>query len=267
MTVRISPQKTSRILRYFFRGISQPVIANRCGINQATVSRYASSLKEDADDMGIIAAAKEYGVMHEVDSLRSLAVELSKNKLTVEEAKEGMIISKLFNKLGVPPAEYETLIKVISKLKTSGFVPAAMELAQLENTTGKTSSELVDQFEHLSSEITQLQQTRATLQQESNSLEQDIKKLAMSKKKEAQTLRELKQEVREQQTQVTQEMKKANLTLDRIKKLESATKILEELGVPDDKLKVYVSEHQELEKLGVGWDNFVNIVEGMKNDR
>ena len=124
--------------------------------------------------------------MHEVDSLRSLAVELWNNKLTVEEAQEGVSILKLFDSLGVQPAEHETLIKVIPKLKKPEFISAAKKLEKLETTTGKTYSELVSQFEQLSSEITQLQQTDAMSKQESEGLQQSIKELTAAKKKKEQ---------------------------------------------------------------------------------
>lgn len=42
-----------------------------------------------AEKNGISAAGKEYGVKNEVESLRSLSVELYQSKLTVDEAKEG----------------------------------------------------------------------------------------------------------------------------------------------------------------------------------
>ena len=83
MTIKISPHKTSKILQYFFGGVSQAEIARKCGANQATVSRHAALFKADTDQIGIMAAARRYGIMHEVDSLRSLATELSK-RLGVE---------------------------------------------------------------------------------------------------------------------------------------------------------------------------------------
>lgn len=259
MTVKVSPYKASKILRCFFQGTPQPEIAKKCSVNQGTVSRYASRLKEDADNSSIIAAAKEYGIMHEVDSLRSLAVELWNNKLTVEEAQEGVSILKLFDSLGVQPAEHETLIKVIPKLKKPEFISAAKKLEKLEATTGKTYSELVSQFEQLSSEITQLQQTDAMSKQESEGLQQSIKELTAAKKK-------AEQEQSDLEAEVAKKMREANLTLDRIKKLEPVAKALKKLSVSDDKLDIYIKEHQELEELGIGWGNFKVIVEGMKGD-
>lgn len=271
MTVQISPQKATKILQHFFKGMPQPEIAKKCGVNQATVSRYASRLKADADDIGIIAAAKEYGVMHEVDSLRSLATELYKNKLTADEAKEGLAIRKLFDSLNVLPTEHKTLIKAISKLKNPGFVPAAMKLAKLEATTGKSYTQIVSEFEHLSSEIKEVEKKNAALKQEGEALHQSIKELTTAKNKKKHELQHL--EMKAQQTksaleaEVAKKMEETKLTLDRIEKLEPMAEALDKLGISDDKLGEYLKEHQELEELGIGWENFKTIVEGMKSGK
>jgi hypothetical protein len=39
---------------------------------------------------------------------------------------------------------------------------------------------------------------------------------------------------------------------------------LEKLKISDNKLEEYLEEHQQLEELGIGWENFKTIVEGMK---
>lgn len=265
MTVKISPQKASRILEYFFGGIAQPEIARRCGVNQATVSRYASILRATADDVGITAAAKEYGVMHEVDSLRSLAVELSKGKLTTEEAKEGVSILRLFNSLDVPSSEHKRLIEVISKLKDPQFVPAAMKLVKLEADTGKNYPEIVSHFEHLSSEGVQLQQSNAALKQENESLRQDVKQLSKAKKVKEQEVRELEERAEQRRAAIETEMDKrmedTNLTLKRIERLEPMSQTLKKLGISDDELEGYLREHQKIEELGIGFRNFKAAIE------
>ena len=92
---------------------------------------------------GILYAAKEFGVMKEVNDLRSLSVELLKNKLTVEEAREGLAAMKTFDDLGVPVSRHRELVKVVSKLEDPRFVPVAMELVKLESNTGKVCTQLV----------------------------------------------------------------------------------------------------------------------------
>ncbi len=270
VTVRISPQKASRILHFFFEGMPQPEIARKFGINQATVSRYVLRLKEEADSKGLMTAAEEYEVMHEVDSLRSLATELSKNKLTLEESKEGVDILKSFSNLGVSPAEHESLIKVVSKLKNSDFVPAAMKLAELEASTGKSYGKIVSEFERVSTQITELKEHCAALGEKRESLRQAVEKLTIAKKNKAQELHQLEDEARQKQLSLDKElagkMKEVGLTLKRIENLTPLTVILKKSDIPDDKLETYLKEHQELEEAGVTWEDFQTIVRSMEDE-
>lgn len=104
MTVKLSPQKVAKILRYYFSGLPQMKIAKKSGVDQSSISIYATRFKERVSEVRIISAGKEYGLMEEVDALRSLSVELHKAKLTVDEAKEGVKVEKAFIKLGISPA-------------------------------------------------------------------------------------------------------------------------------------------------------------------
>ncbi len=56
--------------------------------------------------MGLSAAGKEFGVYNEVDELRSLAVELDKTDISVQQAREGAKISQAFADLGVAPEQH-----------------------------------------------------------------------------------------------------------------------------------------------------------------
>ena len=110
MTVQLSPHKISRILRGYFRGLPQAKIARETGVDQSSISHYATRFKEMATIYGISAAGKEYKVVNEVESLRSLSVELYKSKLTMEEARQGHNIIKAFLKLGINPEKHLNLI-------------------------------------------------------------------------------------------------------------------------------------------------------------
>jgi len=69
MTVRLAPYKVSRILADYLKGLPQPKIAEKNRVNQASVSHYAARLRERVDKIGLLAAGKEFGIVHEVDSL------------------------------------------------------------------------------------------------------------------------------------------------------------------------------------------------------
>ena len=112
MTAKLSPQKVAKILRHYFRSYPQVKIAKKSGGDQSSVSLYATRFKERAEEVGLLAAGKEYGIMEEVEALRSLAVELHKDKLSVDEGKAGMETIKTFTKLGVSPSERMTLVRI-----------------------------------------------------------------------------------------------------------------------------------------------------------
>ncbi|MCK4822024.1 hypothetical protein KA005_40045, partial [bacterium] len=143
MTEKLSPYKLSKMMALYFEGYSQSQIANKLKINQATVSLHLSKFKAMVEEEGLKAAAKEYGIMDEVESLHSLAAELKKAKQTVEEAKVGLKMAMVFQELGVKQEDYQDLVQACAKMKSEDTAKAAVELRQLENATGKTWKEIV----------------------------------------------------------------------------------------------------------------------------
>ena len=153
MTVKLSPQKVAKILRYYFSGLPQIKIAKKSGVDQSSISIYATRFKERVSEIGIIAAGKEYGLMEEVDALRSLSVELHKAKLTVDEAKEGTKIAKAFIKLGISPGEHMTLVKVCKEVNDQGFVNASLKLAKIESDSNTSYEEVVTGFQNMTAQL------------------------------------------------------------------------------------------------------------------
>jgi predicted transcriptional regulator/uncharacterized protein YfkK (UPF0435 family) len=147
MTMQLSLHKVRRILREYFRGLSQTKIANQVGANQSSISHYTIRFKKMAVQYGIPAAGEEYGVKNEVDSLRSLSVELCQSKLTVEDARKGTDIVKAFLKLGIGPEKYIDLIKLCKKIDDPSFTSAALKLSQIETKTGMSYQQVMSGFE------------------------------------------------------------------------------------------------------------------------
>jgi len=153
MTVQLSPHKVSKILRGYFRGLPQTKIAKEAGVDQSSISHYATGFKEMAAKYGLPAAGKEYQVLNEVESLRSLSVELYKSKLTVEEAKYGVRIIETFVRLGVDPDQYTGLIEVCKKVDDPGFINAALKLNTIEAEGKMSYEEATSKFERITSEL------------------------------------------------------------------------------------------------------------------
>ncbi len=263
MTVKISQPKTTKILHLYFTGMPQPKIAQKCGVNQATVSRCAAKFQEEAAVQGIVAASKEHGIMDEVIALRSLATELYKSKATVEEAKSGVKMVKLFNSLAVPPEEYKVLAKTFTKLKDPGFYKVGMKLVKLGESTGKDYNDSVSEFEKLGEEIAVRQETIADLKVKQENEEKSLQELQLTRDKKESEVEEFLEKAEQKKAaaaaEVDAKLAEAGLTLERIDKLYPVVDKMKEFGISDDKLENFVKEHQVLEEKGVTWEKFQTI--------
>jgi hypothetical protein len=206
MTVQLSPHKVSKILRGYFRGIPQVKIAKEAGVDQSSISHYASRFKEMAAEYNLLAAGKEYQVMNEVESLRSLSVELYKSKLTVDEARLGHNIIKAFLKLGISPEQHHNLVEVSHKVADPGFVEAALQLSQIEIQTGMSYQQVMSNFEKAQKQLPhlekKLEKTGAELESDSVMLAQRKEELA----KQEEYIQRYKEEVKGKMAQLEQEL-------------------------------------------------------------
>ena len=105
-------------------------------MDQSTVSLYISRFESTVDEEGLGKTAEEYGIMHTVQSLHSLAAELNKTKLTVEEAKSGFRVHRVLQTCGIGEDNYAELIETCTKIHSDGFLDSAMKLNQLERSPG-----------------------------------------------------------------------------------------------------------------------------------
>jgi predicted transcriptional regulator len=166
MTVQLSPHKVSKILRGYFQGLPQKKIAKGSGVDQSCISHYVSKFKGKAAEVGLLAAGKEYGVPNEVESLRSLSVELYKSKLTVEEAREGVNIIRAFQKIGISLEKHIALIKVCHEVGDPGFVHAAMKFSKVEQDYHTSYEETVSKFEKITSQLPDIEKQLEIVQTE-----------------------------------------------------------------------------------------------------
>jgi len=170
MTVKLSPHKVKKMMRYYFYGVSQPDIARKLAVDQSTVSLYSSRFKDMSAEVGLFAAGKEFKVFEEVAALRSLSVELMKTNLVLEDAKEGVKIIKTFRKLGVSPEKHVMLVKVCGKIDQPGFVDGALKLARIEDESGISYEEATSKFEKVTGELPVAKRNLKTTKTELESL-------------------------------------------------------------------------------------------------
>jgi hypothetical protein len=137
----------------YFCGVSQQAIARRRGVDQSTVSLYASRFRKSADEIGLAGAGKEFSVSNEVESLRCLSVELAKGKLTAEDALEGVKIMRRFIDMGVPVKRYTELVKLCQRVADPGFVEAALDMMKFRGKAGADYEQAVRHLKHVSEEL------------------------------------------------------------------------------------------------------------------
>lgn len=250
MTQKLSPHKVRKMLTLYFEGYSQSEVANKLKINQATVSLHVSKFKSLAEQQGLKAAGEEFDIMDEIESLHSLAAELRKAKLTVEEAKIGVKMEQIFQKYGIKQENYANLIQACTQMKAEGFIDSAVKLNHLEYTTGMTYQEVIAQF---ATTYQQLQETKENLQVV-------ISKLTMSKEKLADINKQKK--LASQGLQV--HMQQIGVDMNRLKLVEDLALALKEGGISNKELQNYIQRQQLLNKAGVNLDTFVSILEKAK---
>jgi predicted O-linked N-acetylglucosamine transferase (SPINDLY family) len=225
MTVHLSPHKVSKILRGYFRGLPQTNIAWEARVDQSSVSHYASRFKETVNKYGLSAAGEEYRVLNEVESLRSLSVELYQSKLTIEDARQGHDIIKAFLKLGINPEQHINLVEVCKKVEDPGFIDAAVKLSQIEAQTGMDYHQVVSDFEKAQKQLTQLEEKINKAKEEikflNNVILKDKNELAVKEE----YLKKRENEVKAQEAQLEKELSA------KIKQLEVDKKEVDEVAI------------------------------------
>jgi len=263
MPIPIFQVKMTKVLHLYFSGFPQMKIGEKCGIHQSTASRYAQKFVEKASAKGIVAAAKEYGIMEEVMALRSLATELYKSKTSIEEAKSGVKMVILFNSLGVPPEEFKVLAKMFKKLKDPDFPKAGMKLIKLEEATSKEYTEIISEFEKLDEEIAVRQEKIANLQEKQDKGEKALEALELGRKEKEEEVAEFLEEAEKKKAaadaEVKEKLDEAGLTLEKVAKLHPVVEKMNGLGISDDDIETFVDERQVLEEKGITWEKFQTV--------
>ncbi len=251
MTVRLSGHKVSLVLRHLFAGWPQQAIASKVGADQSTVSLWFSRFKIRTAAIGLSEAGREFSVFGEVDSLRSLAAELHKNKLTVQDARQGLGIVRAFIALGVPPERHKELVHVCKKLTEPGFIPSALELSHLQAKAGMSYEQTVSQFKQLGAKVEDLKAQASGLSAQLWT----VTKAVGDKRAELAALD-------------VQYAKKQQDLADREKKLEEAlVKKMASANVTAQEIEIVHQLRADLAKKGIGLDALVTLAKEFRSGK
>ncbi len=162
--------------------------------------------------------------MNEVESLRSLAVELYKSKLMVDEARQGHSIIKAFLKLGISPEQHLALIKVCQEVNDSGFTEAGLKLSQIETKTGMGYHQVISGFEKALTQLPGLEEKVIYAKAQLKAISDALLKQKQELVDQEEYLKKYQNEVKVKEAQLGKEL------LSKMKQLEVEKKEMEEVA-------------------------------------
>jgi rubrerythrin len=251
MSQKLSPQKVSKMMALYFDGYSQTDIANKLKINQSTISLYVAKFKSISEQQGIKAAGEEFGIMDEVQSLHSIALELKKAKLTVEEAAVGHKMVQSLSKLGIKQEEYKGVLQACTKMKSEGFLNSAVKLNKFEHDTGMTYEEIVAKA--------------ASTHQELKKTQKDLLAVAGKLKMAKEELANIEKQKKLASQELETYMKNVGVDMKRLKMVEDLALALKKAGEDDIQLEDYIQRQHLLNEAGITLGTFVEILEKAKS--
>ncbi len=247
MPKKLSAFKVSKIIKMYLQGYSQTAIAHKLKIDQSTVSFQVDKFKARADEVGIEAVGEEYGVMDVIEMLHSLASDLHAGGHSVEEAVAGLGVVSALEELGVEQDGYQAVINAAVKMQKEGFIDSAIELSELEQSTGMDFKELVDEAakagRQLEKALIQLEETNGKLDDVKNDL------VDMESKKKLTT------------DDLADYMEQVGMDKNRLKKVEALSLALKKAGIENQQLEEYLQRQQQFNEAGIGIDVFTEILE------
>ncbi|MBI2076262.1 MAG: hypothetical protein HYT72_03375 [Candidatus Aenigmarchaeota archaeon] len=180
MTVQISFEKIVKILRLHFDGVPQEKIAKIVKVSQSTVAETIIRFEEDVRKYGMKAASEKYGIYDQIEALARLSAELRKNKIVVEEAKDGSKLLAEMSKIGIESSEVKNFLMACKSAKNKEFMRCAIKLTDLQIRNDMSYDEVVTDYQNKALQKKNLGADIENLKAEKAHLNTGIKKLKSS---------------------------------------------------------------------------------------
>ena len=213
-------------LELYLQALSANEIVAKTGISKGAV---VSILKDAREGKFPALALKD-----RIDELHSLSVRLRKETLDLMQARLGFTFFQRLLDMDIEPDKLKEWIDFCSEISPTppeGFIPAAMELSQIERETGKN-------YDEIASEVKELSNQRGKLISEVGDLKaREIK------------AKELRAEIQE----IQKEAQKLRVEKDKLESVVSSLgsflqKRAEKLGISPDELEARFKELISLEE-------------------
>ena len=138
-------QTKMEVLDLYLQGLSADKVAEKTGVSKGAVVSIIKDAREGR--------YPQLELKDRIDELHSLAVRLRKENLDLAQARLGFSFLQRLLGMGIEPERLEEWIEFCSEISPTppdGFIPAAVELLQVEKETGLSYTELTSHVKELS---------------------------------------------------------------------------------------------------------------------
>jgi predicted transcriptional regulator/septal ring factor EnvC (AmiA/AmiB activator) len=250
MAKKLSSFKINKILKLISQGNKQVAIAKMMHIDQSTVAKYLDKFKAISEQKGPDIASLMFGVKNQQEELQSIVEEFKTSDLTIADVEIALQLDKNLQQCGIKREDYHDFIQVIKKTKDAGYLNAAAKLSHLENETGQSFQEIVNNAVKTNNQVENAKKELDTLNGAIQKCKGDLAEITEKKKKTSDDL--------------IQHIQKIDLTEDKLKKIEPLTLALNNAGTSDEELSTYIESQKLLDEAGISLSIFTDILGKVK---
>jgi len=237
---RLLSQVEREILKRGIQGATYREIAREFSVSLATVSRVFEDARKKMPD---------------VDSLRELGILLRKAGLTVFDARRACRLMESMNKWGISLEELDGYVKLNERFLSEraldeDFLSYAVKLMQLEQASGRTYQEVVEDFERKRKGAAEAEERKLTLENESLSLKAELNE----------TKRRLAEQKSEIEKTTTVRKGLAEIGLHKLAQLVRFVQDFESLGFDATQVKRFAMWHRGLQRLHIDPDELEKYI-------
>jgi DNA repair exonuclease SbcCD ATPase subunit len=230
--------KKIRILKRLFSGETYPSAAQNENRSSSTIKKIFDEFVGYAESSSLEEATENYSVQEEIEILREISCDARKAGSSFPELLTGARLLLLLKKLGLSPVHLEDIIKALDKHKDKfgDFVQPALNLAILEEETGKKYNDVIIEYKNTKKKnsdlIEKMEQIKDEFAEENKAAKTKIRSLHTE-------IQSLDNEIQTRESQLIQLGKRA----------QNAQKVLDEFD----------STKTELHSYGVGYGDFTTV--------
>jgi len=202
LTVATMPKKVEdwqedQVIELYLKGYTEKMIEGEADVGHTKQREVIRKFVRESEKLGIDEAAQLHGVREIIEDVHRLSGQLRTHKLTIEDAAQGLVISKRLGQVGLSDDRALDFIdEVMDRVKREAFsvsevVTYAKEMDDVETETGLSAHGVVSDLEDKT-------ERREKMLAEVDSLTKETKQLEVKKKEVLKEYESKKEELLEE---------------------------------------------------------------------